>query len=147
MAMIVCTECGKNFSDKAPACPNCGCPTSAIQQNNEAKELITGFGRIIAHDTYVELIPLDFRALGKVNRNIYYKNISAISYQPPSFINPGFIQFIISGAPAKKVDILKYGWDKELAKDENSILIRYSINKKFKQECLDFVNYLNTRIN
>lgn len=27
MALIRCTECGKDFSDKAPACPNCGCPT------------------------------------------------------------------------------------------------------------------------
>lgn len=30
MALITCTECGKEFSDKAPACPNCGCPTSEI---------------------------------------------------------------------------------------------------------------------
>lgn len=30
MALIKCTECGKEFSDKAPACPNCGCPTSEI---------------------------------------------------------------------------------------------------------------------
>ena len=26
MSMIICQECGKEFSDKAPACPNCGCP-------------------------------------------------------------------------------------------------------------------------
>lgn len=30
MSLIRCVECGKEFSDKAPACPNCGCPTSAI---------------------------------------------------------------------------------------------------------------------
>lgn len=30
MALIVCPECGKRFSDKAPSCPECGCPTSAI---------------------------------------------------------------------------------------------------------------------
>ena len=28
MALIICPECGKQFSDKAAACPNCGCPTS-----------------------------------------------------------------------------------------------------------------------
>lgn len=28
MALIKCMECGKEFSDKAAACPNCGCPTS-----------------------------------------------------------------------------------------------------------------------
>ena len=27
MALITCSECGKEYSDKAPACPNCGCPT------------------------------------------------------------------------------------------------------------------------
>ena len=26
MAMIKCAECGKEFSDRADACPNCGCP-------------------------------------------------------------------------------------------------------------------------
>ena len=30
MALIKCPECGKEFSDKASACPNCGCPTSEI---------------------------------------------------------------------------------------------------------------------
>lgn len=30
MALIKCTECGKEFSDKANACPNCGCPTEEI---------------------------------------------------------------------------------------------------------------------
>lgn len=30
MALIKCTECGKEFSDKAAACPNCGCPIQEI---------------------------------------------------------------------------------------------------------------------
>lgn len=35
MSMIICNECGKEFSDKATACPNCGCPvwdSTPIQQ-------------------------------------------------------------------------------------------------------------------
>ena len=28
MALINCTECGKEISDKAAACPNCGAPIS-----------------------------------------------------------------------------------------------------------------------
>lgn len=31
MALITCPECGKQVSDKATACPNCGCPISAAQ--------------------------------------------------------------------------------------------------------------------
>lgn len=31
MALIRCTECGKEISDKAQACINCGCPLSAMR--------------------------------------------------------------------------------------------------------------------
>lgn len=30
MALINCSECGKEFSDRAASCPNCGCPTSIV---------------------------------------------------------------------------------------------------------------------
>lgn len=30
MALIVCTECGKDVSDKAISCPNCGVPISTL---------------------------------------------------------------------------------------------------------------------
>lgn len=33
MSLIICPECGKNISDKAPACPNCGYPTDLINSN------------------------------------------------------------------------------------------------------------------
>lgn len=26
MALATCRDCGKQVSDQAPACPNCGCP-------------------------------------------------------------------------------------------------------------------------
>ena len=40
MALIKCPECGKEISDKASACPNCGCPNSEFtnQQNSELDE-------------------------------------------------------------------------------------------------------------
>ncbi len=43
MALIKCTECGKTFSDKAPACPDCGCPTEIVlnaSNSTEAKEKV-----------------------------------------------------------------------------------------------------------
>ena len=30
MALMICSECGKEYSDKAVACPNCGCPTPHV---------------------------------------------------------------------------------------------------------------------
>ena len=36
MALIKCTECGKEISDKTDKCPNCGCPN---EQFNKPKEL------------------------------------------------------------------------------------------------------------
>ena len=38
MALIKCTKCGQMFSDKASACPNCGCPN---QQFTESKSSTT----------------------------------------------------------------------------------------------------------
>lgn len=38
MALITCTECGKEFSDKALACPNCGCPASEMNSNSSKPE-------------------------------------------------------------------------------------------------------------
>ncbi|SHK59867.1 zinc ribbon domain-containing protein [Hespellia stercorisuis] len=32
MALIKCEECGKEYSNKAPACPNCGCPTPDFKE-------------------------------------------------------------------------------------------------------------------
>lgn len=33
MALIKCTECGHDVSDRAAACPNCGCPMEEIQKD------------------------------------------------------------------------------------------------------------------
>lgn len=33
--LIICSECGKEFSDKAAACPNCGCP---VEKKVDEKE-------------------------------------------------------------------------------------------------------------
>ena len=39
MALIKCTECGKEISDCAERCPNCGCTTKAGQDKAEMKGL------------------------------------------------------------------------------------------------------------
>jgi hypothetical protein len=39
MALIKCIECNKEFSNKAVSCPNCGCPTSYSNMENDINNL------------------------------------------------------------------------------------------------------------
>lgn len=41
MALIICPECGKQVSDKAAACPNCGCPITNYPQEIKIRCLST----------------------------------------------------------------------------------------------------------
>lgn len=40
MSLIVCTECGKKFSDKAVCCPECGCPTEIVSKESKTPNVI-----------------------------------------------------------------------------------------------------------
>ena len=37
MSLIRCPECGKEFSDRAVACPNCGFPIEEIRESEGSK--------------------------------------------------------------------------------------------------------------
>ena len=39
MALIKCSECGKEISDKASACPHCGCPVMVDSKKQEYENL------------------------------------------------------------------------------------------------------------
>lgn len=41
MALIKCSECGKEISDKANSCPNCGCPVSILLNEEDTKSEIS----------------------------------------------------------------------------------------------------------
>lgn len=40
MSLIACPECQKKISEYAPACPNCGCPMSVIEDILHKKKLV-----------------------------------------------------------------------------------------------------------
>lgn len=48
MAMIKCPECGKEVSEKAPLCPNCGYPINPETRNinNDIKESKRASGKV-----------------------------------------------------------------------------------------------------
>lgn len=41
MALVSCKECGKQISDQAAACPNCGAPVSGRSQPPAAPVMVT----------------------------------------------------------------------------------------------------------
>lgn len=42
MALIQCRECGGQISDKAPACPKCGCPAESPVVFREERDASIG---------------------------------------------------------------------------------------------------------
>ena len=58
MALIKCPECGREISDKAAACPNCGCPLSEMITSGVVKiklprteQMADGFMGLLASKT------------------------------------------------------------------------------------------------
>lgn len=41
MALIKCKECGKEISDKAKICPNCGCPNEMVKETTNPNAIFT----------------------------------------------------------------------------------------------------------
>lgn len=46
MALIKCPECGKEVSDKAQACINCGCPIAEINPAGSVSVAVNGPGMV-----------------------------------------------------------------------------------------------------
>ena len=62
MALIKCTECGKEISDKAVCCVNCGCPVSAMKKEPEKQskpiEYDAVFGEFFTKKTSQKAAPV-----------------------------------------------------------------------------------------
>ena len=56
MAMIDCPECGKQISDKAPACPNCGVPVSSVAQAKTPSSKGSSLPRLIGFGLLIVLL-------------------------------------------------------------------------------------------
>lgn len=41
--LIKCEDCGHEMSDKAKACPNCGCPNPRIEEKKDGKKIVIGY--------------------------------------------------------------------------------------------------------
>ena len=63
MALIKCEECGKEISDKAKSCPNCGCPISDI-----GKLIIYGYKETFLINTDIKVYK-NKNLVGKIGNN------------------------------------------------------------------------------
>ena len=85
MALITCAECGKEVSNKAAACPNCGAPIKLDEvYSDEEKEIVTVFCNKIA----ILIISLFFVGLG------LYISIVLKSFLDYMEIKAGIFNFI-----------------------------------------------------
>lgn len=68
MALIKCPECGKEISDKASSCPNCGCPSSEFLLSTTDYEEKESFENNI---TYEES---ELDKIKRLVKDIHYRN-------------------------------------------------------------------------
>lgn len=55
IAMIKCVECGKEFSDRATVCPECGCPTEFSVNS----DIANGFSESVNQDSSIGNVPAE----------------------------------------------------------------------------------------
>ncbi len=131
MALIKCTECGKQFSDKAPACPVCGCPTKLMTNTNASKIICKLKGVNGQIDLYRNRLVIKRKgALAKMSygffkgeKEIFLNQISGIQLKKAGLLN-GYIQFTISGGNEGTRGIM------EATNDENTVMFNISHNSE-----------------
>lgn len=76
MSLIICTECGKQFSDKAIACPNCACPTTEIIKDLNKASGIGDKDLVVAKITNNENVDIDSKSDNLIpsNPDRYFQN-------------------------------------------------------------------------
>lgn len=76
MALIKCSECGKEINDKAKVCVNCGCPIETLTNNKNHKEqndssirIKTSNNKYYEKEINIKTVELDFEKI-KSKKNI-----------------------------------------------------------------------------
>ena len=92
MALIKCPDCGKQVSDKAGSCPNCGCPIANMPP--------TGKIRCLSADRHVKR--MKFAISGRVGAEVPVGSVATITINQPTTVDVTIVLGIISGgSPAR----------------------------------------------
>jgi len=95
MALIKCKECEKKYSDKAEACPECGCPTITNTTSEKRKNLAPCSVKIKGNEKYYP--PIALRALGVAISYIIISVLIQIYIFEPAGAKEAGIIFLIIG--------------------------------------------------
>ena len=91
MALIKCNECGKEISDKADKCPNCGCPIKkqpyTININNEAIDIDEIWNSHSNKNDFIKHIKNTYKLNDNDCLDIYNKYINYIGIKPTNNTN------------------------------------------------------------
>ncbi|MEG0904539.1 MAG: hypothetical protein RSF30_10010 [Lachnospiraceae bacterium] len=133
MALIKCTECGKEFSDKAEACPNCGCPITQMELTTKEAEVEAQMeaGEVVKKEetSQTEKVPI---ATTKKK-----PNVKLIATAVAAVLIAGIIVFFATANGRKysaaEKDFSSKGFQEAL--DKYSSLGDYKDSKKKVEEC------------
>ena len=91
MALIKCNECGKEISDKADKCPNCGCPVKkqpyTISINNEAIDIDEIWNSHSNKNDFIKHIKNTYKLNDNDCLDIYNKYINYRDIKPTNNAN------------------------------------------------------------
>jgi hypothetical protein len=134
LALLNCVDCGKQVSDKASACPNCGCPIaetpSAGAGKNPApnstdlflKKLpfeTKGLGSTVTFDGKFIVISRGLlNPLGKGSTKIPIQSISSIEWRAPG-IQSGFLRFNVAQGLSRNAKLDRV---KDAVKDDHAVI-------------------------
>lgn len=92
MALIKCPECGKQISDRAASCPNCGCPIGNAPTSIKV--------RALSDDRKVKRMV--FKIGGRTVEEVPIGSVATISIDRPTTIDVTIVLGIIGGgSPAR----------------------------------------------
>ena len=134
MALISCPDCSKEVSDKAPACPNCGCPISASVNSSQDTNKSIGIpeeilkrlpfetkglmSKITFDGKFVTITRGLLNPLGKGQTRIPITSISSIEWRAPG-LQSGFLRFNVAQGLSRKP---KLDRAKDAVRDDHAVM-------------------------
>lgn len=115
MALIKCSECGKEISDKAESCPNCGNP---INKKEESKIMVYGYNESYMINPKVKIF-INNEEIGSVSKGqLFEYNIT----EDCEVTFKSSLRKTSVSVKAGRVTKIKLSWNRLIGKLESQII-------------------------